>query len=69
MKKIKKISCHFIEHPILSSILLNDAAILLFYRPPAIISLLMLGTLIALSMFFGEKLALFSDKKPGTTEA
>lgn len=66
MKKIKKLSYHFIEYPVLSSILLNDAAILLFYRPPAIISLLMLGTLIALSMFFGEKLALFSDKTTGS---
>ncbi|MEN8260122.1 MAG: hypothetical protein ABFS02_05965 [Pseudomonadota bacterium] len=63
MKK-KEILNHFIDHPALTSVLVVDLAILMFLRPPALVSLIMLGILIGVSMFFGEKLALFSNKTP-----
>ena len=61
MKK-KELLNHFIDHPALTSVLIIDIAILLFLRPPALVSLIMLGILVGVSMFFGEKLALFSNK-------
>jgi hypothetical protein len=57
----KKIISGFIDHPILTSIFAADFFILLFHRPPFVFSLLMLGALMAMCMYFGQKLALFKD--------
>ena len=55
----KKILNGLIDHPILASLFISDFGVLLFHRPPFIFSLLMLGALIAMCMYFGQKLALF----------
>jgi hypothetical protein len=57
----KKILNGFIDHPILTSIFISDFGVLLFHRPPFLFSLLMLGGLAAMCMYFGQKLALFSN--------
>jgi hypothetical protein len=57
----KKILSGFIDHPILTSLFLTDFGLLLFIRPPFVFSLLMLGALAAMCMYFGQKLALFSN--------
>lgn len=57
----KKILNALIDHPILTSIFATDFFILLFHRPPFIFSLLMFTALIAMCMYFGQKLALFKD--------
>jgi hypothetical protein len=56
---LKKILNGFIDQPLLTSLFITDFGILLFLRPPFIFSLLMLGGLVALCMYFGQKLALF----------
>jgi ABC-type sulfate transport system permease subunit len=55
----KKIMTSLIERPFLTSIYVADLAILLLHKPPFIFSLVMLGALIAMSMYYGQKLALF----------
>ena len=55
----KKILNGFIDHPILTSIFVTDFGILLFHIPPFLFSLIMLGALMAMCMYFGQKLALF----------
>ncbi|PPD50242.1 MAG: hypothetical protein CTY16_02215 [Methylobacter sp.] len=57
----KKIINAFIDHPVLTSIFAADFFILLFHRPPFLFSLAMLGGLMAMCMYFGQKLALFKD--------
>ncbi|MCX7066321.1 MAG: hypothetical protein QX189_09325 [Methylococcales bacterium] len=57
----KKILNGLIDHPILTSLFISDFGVLLFHRPPFVFSLLMLGALIAMCMYFGQKLALFSN--------
>lgn len=57
----KKILNGFIDHPILTSIFVADFFILLFHRPPFWASLVMLGGLMAMCMYFGQKLALFKN--------
>jgi hypothetical protein len=57
----KKIINGFIDHPVLTSIFVADFGILLFHRPPFLFSLIMLGGLMAMCMYFGQKLALFKD--------
>ncbi|MFI3189881.1 hypothetical protein BCS42_00320 [Crenothrix sp. D3] len=57
----KKILNGLIDHPILASLFISDFGVLLFHRPPFIFSLLMLGALIAMCMYFGQKLALFNN--------
>lgn len=50
----------FIAHPIHTSAFVMDFAVLLFLpiiRPPVILSMLLLGILVYLSMFFGAKFA------------
>jgi len=56
----KKILNGLIDHPFLTSIFVADFGILLFHRPPFLFSLLMLGALMAMCMYFGQKLALFN---------
>jgi hypothetical protein len=55
----KKILNGFIDHPLLTSLFVADFGILLFHRPPFFFSLIMLGSLMAMCMYFGQKLALF----------
>jgi hypothetical protein len=57
----KKILNGLIDHPVLTSLFISDFGILLFIRPPFIFSLLMLIGLAAICMYFGQKLALFSN--------
>ncbi len=49
--------------PLLTSLFIVDFAILTFHRPPAFFSVLMLGGLVALAMYFGQKFAMFDIKK------
>jgi len=56
----KKILSAFIDHPLLTSLFITDLLILMLHQPPFIASLLMFSLLIALCMFFGQKLALFN---------
>jgi len=58
---LKKILNGFIDHPFLTSLFATDFFILLFHRPPLFFSLIMLGGLTVLCMYFGQKLALFKD--------
>ena len=57
----KKILDALIDKPVLTSILVADTLILLFHKPPFFFSLIMLGGLMALCLYFGQKLALFKD--------
>ncbi len=55
----KKILTGLIDQPIFTSLFVTDFLILLFHRPPFLFSLVMLGALMAMCMYFGQKLALF----------
>jgi hypothetical protein len=55
----KTILNELIDHPLLTSLYLTDLLILALHKPPFVFSMLMLGALIAMSMYFGQKLALF----------
>jgi hypothetical protein len=57
----KKIIADLIERPVLTSIFVTDFFILLFHRPPFIFSIIMLGSLVLMCMYFGQKLALFKE--------
>ena len=52
-----------IATPLLTSLFIVDFAILTFHRPPAFFSILMLGGLVALAMYFGQKFAIFDVKE------
>lgn len=54
-----KIINGFIDQPFLTSLYVADLLILLLHRPPFIFSFLMLGALVGMSMYLGQKLALF----------
>jgi hypothetical protein len=55
----KNIITSLIDQPILTSFFVSDLLILLFHRPPFLFSVLMFGALLAMTMYFGQKLALF----------
>lgn len=57
----KKILNALVDHPILTSIFAADFFILLFHCPPFLFSLAMLTGLMALCLYFGQKLALFKN--------
>ena len=57
----KKILNGLIDHPILTSLFVTDFGILMFKIPPFPFSFLMLGGLVAMCMYFGQKLALFNN--------
>jgi len=57
----KKILNGLIDHPILTSLFVTDFGILMFKALPFPFSIVMLGALVAMSMYLGQKLALFSD--------
>ncbi len=58
---LKKIITALIDQPFLTSLFVADFLILLVHKPPFIFSLLMLGGLMAMCMYFGQKLALFKN--------
>ncbi|NOQ34911.1 MAG: hypothetical protein GQ569_03350 [Methylococcaceae bacterium] len=55
----KKILNALIDTPVLTSIFITDLGILMFHKPPFLFSLAMLGGLMAMCMYYGQKLALF----------
>lgn len=57
----KKIISGLIEHPFLTSLYVADLVILLLHKPPFAFSLVMMAALIGMSMYYGQKLALFKD--------
>lgn len=65
---ITKIINIVIDQPLLGSLFIADFAILSFHKPPFIFSVLMLGGLGALCMYYGQKLALFNLTPAGQTE-
>lgn len=56
---LNKILNTFTEHPLATSLLVCDLAILALHKPPFLFSVLMLVGLIVLSMFIGQKMAIF----------
>lgn len=56
---VKQILNQLISNPLLTSLFIVDFAILMLHKPPTFFSVLMLGALVALSMYFGQKLGLF----------
>ena len=57
----KKIIAELLESPVFTSIFIVDFFILLFHRPPFVFSFIMLGSLVVMCMYFGQKLALFKN--------
>ena len=57
-----------LDQPLLTSLFVADFAILLFHRPPFIFSIVMMGGLVGLCMYYGQKLALFKIPA-GSTKA
>jgi len=57
----KKIIRGLIDQPFLTSIYVADLAILLLHKPPFAFSLVMMAALIGMSMYYGQKLALFKS--------
>lgn len=55
----KNILTSLVDQPILTSFFVSDLLILLFHRPPFLFSVLMFGALLTMTMYFGQKLALF----------
>lgn len=55
----KNVLAALIEQPLLTSLFITDLGILLFHRPPFFFSLLMFSGLLGMTMYFGQKLALF----------
>jgi hypothetical protein len=55
----KNIITSLIDQPILTSFFVTDLMVLLFHRPPFFFSLLMFSALLAMTMYFGQKLSLF----------
>ena len=71
---IKTFQAALLDQPLLASIFVTDFAILLFHSPPIFFSLIMVGGLVAMSMYFGQKLAFFkiapkSESKPAAGAA
>lgn len=55
----KKILDGLIDQPLFTSLFIADFAVLIFHRPPFLFSILMIGALVGMSMYLGQKLALF----------
>jgi hypothetical protein len=58
-----KIMNVLIDQPFLASIFIADFSVLLLHKPPFLFSVLMLGGLAAMCMYYGQKLALFTMVK------
>lgn len=56
---LKNLIQALIDSPFLTSLFVADLAILLLHKPPFIFSLVMMTALIAMSMYYGQKIALF----------
>lgn len=56
----KKLLNGLIDRPLFTSLFVADFGLLLFHRPPFLFSLVMVGALVAMSMYLGQKLELFS---------
>jgi hypothetical protein len=61
MTNLKKIFTALINQPFLTSLFVADFLILLLHKPPFFYSLLMLGGLMAMCLYFGQKLNLFKN--------
>ncbi len=57
----KKIINALIDQPFIASLFIADLAILLLHKPPFFFSLTMMTFLIGMSMYYGQKLALFKQ--------
>jgi len=55
----KKLLNGLLDQPVLASLFLSDFFILLFHRPPLLFSLAMLGALVGMAMYLGQKLVIF----------
>ncbi len=51
---MNKVLKQLLETPLLSSLFVTDFAILLFLSPPVLFSLIMLGGLVGMAMYFGQ---------------
>ena len=56
----KKLLNGLIDQPVFTSLFAADFFILLFHRPPFLFSMVMVGGLVAMSMYLGQKLELFN---------
>ena len=56
----KKIITGLINQPVFASLYIADLAILLLHKPPFAFSIVMMGALVAMSMYFGQKNSLFN---------
>ena len=56
----KKLLNGFIDQPVLASMFVADFFLVLFIKPPFFFSLLLVGSLVAMSMYMGQKLELFN---------
>lgn len=56
----KKLLNGLIDRPLFTSLFVADFFVLLFHRPPFLFSALMIGALVAMSMYMGQKLEPFN---------
>ncbi len=56
---LKKILNGFVEQPLLASLFIADFAVVMFIKPPFLFSFFLVGSLVAMSMYMGQKLELF----------
>jgi hypothetical protein len=57
---LKKLMNGLIDRPLFTSLFVADFFVLLFHRPPFLFSALMIGALVAMSMYMGQKLEPFN---------
>ena len=57
---IKKLLNGFVDRPLFTSLFAADFFVLLFHRPPFLFSMLMIGALVGMSMYLGQKLEPFN---------
>lgn len=55
----KKILLGLIDQPLFTSLFVADFALLVFHRPPFLFSIVMMSALVGMSMYLGQKLAIF----------
>lgn len=57
----KNIISGLVDSPFITSIFVADLVILLLHKPPFLFSVVMMGGLIAMSMYYGQKMSLFKS--------
>lgn len=60
----------FLAHPVRTSLLVADVGLLMFLplvRPPVVLSILLVGGLVYLSMFFGARFAVSRSDSAAST--